>query len=337
MSVIVFVAIAVVMTLAAVAVVVLPMVAGKADASPVAAVVSALVIPAAVVLLYAGVSEYPWSAQGGLASPIVTDRVDITALTDAVAQSPQDVNRWVSLGDGYFALERFADAQEAYRRAISLSGGGDDALRLALAEASIMTDRNALQGQAGQIVDDVLVRDPFNPKALWYGALAALGRGDTETAKQRWSKLLELSPPPRIREVIEQQLASLGAAPTAATTAPSAVRIPVRITLRADMSQRVKPGAPLFLIARGSAGGGPPLAVVRRNTPTLPLELEISDADSMMPGQSIGARGEVRLIARLANNGDAIAAPGDVFGEAIWRPAANTAQRLEILMDQITP
>lgn len=345
MSVIAFLSIAVLMTLAAVAMVIVPMLRGGGN-SPVAAVVSALAIPAGVVLLYAIVSNYPWSGAPGAIPVPASDQVavapladseEIATLKEALAQAPRDVQRWVSLGDAYLAQERFAEAREAYRQAIAVSGGGDDALRLSLAEASILADRNALMGEAGQIIDDVLFRDPFNPKALWYGGMAALGRGDTDTAVKRWSKLLELSPPPRIRQIIEQQLAGLGASVPAAgsgsTPAPGP-RIPVRVALQPELAGRVKPGAALFLIARDSAAKGPPLAVVRRDAVTLPLDLEISDADSMVPGRSLAGLAEVRLVARIANDGEALAAPGDVFGEATWRPAAG---RVEILIDKVTP
>lgn len=345
MTVSLFLVFAVIMTLSAVAVIVIPLFREKSGGSPVAAVVSALVIPAVVALLYVAVSNYPWSTPGIAATPpagpraadATADTAEITALKDAVAQAPQDVARWVNLGDGYMAQERFSDARDAYRQAISLSRGGDDALRLAMAEASILADRNTLLGEAGQIIEDVLGRDPFNPKALWYGGMAALGRGDAQTAKAHWTKLLTLSPPPRVRQVIEQQLALLGASPGAAAAPPSEVRIPVTISMKAELAQRVKPGAALFLIARETAGEGPPLAVVRRTSPTFPLDLEISDADSMVPGRHLGGRSEIQLIARLANDGEALPASGDVFGEVVWRPAATQAGRLAILMNQVTP
>ena len=339
-----FLAIAVLMTLLAIAVVIVPLFREDTDRSPIAAIASALTIPAAVVLLYAVTSNYPWPWIGtGTTDPAVqapsvpvADTADIAALKAAIAEAPQDASLWSRLADEYLAQERFSEAREAYREAISRSGGGDDALRLALAEASILTDRNALLGEAGQIIDDVLYRDPFNPKALWYGGMVAIGRGDTETAKSHWLKLLGLSPPPRIRQIIEAQLAQLGVQ-TSPASPDSDLSIPVRVSLEPGLSKRVKPGATLFLIARAADAAGPPLAVIRRDTPTLPLDLEISDADSMVAGRGLAGQTEIKLVARLANNGEALAATGDVFGEVTWRPDADKAGRLEILMNQVSP
>ena len=342
---IVFLFAAVAMTLLAVALVVVPLFREKSAPAPVAAVLAALAIPAAVTLLYAAVSSYPWSLTAGrndgagTEQSAAADSPEISALKERVQKTPDDAAGWVSLGDAYLAQERFADARDAYREAIPLSGENRDDLLLAFAEASILLDRQALMGEAGQIIDQVLSRKPMNPKALWYGGMAALGRGDTATAMSRWRKLLELSPPTQVRQIIEQQLASLeGGAPGVAGDAPresSGTRIPVRVAVKPELAGRIKAGAALFLIARAPGAAGPPLAVVRRNSASLPLDLEISDADSMVPGRSLAGLAQVKLTARIANDGQPLAAPGDVFGEALWSPGSGSGAPLQILMDQI--
>jgi cytochrome c-type biogenesis protein CcmH len=331
---------AVVLTAIAVTLVVVPLIRGPAERAPVAGIVAALAIPAAVTLLYAGISSYPWSAVSArsVATVAAGDSPDIVALKGQIARQPGDATAWIRLGEAYLSEERFGDAREAYRQALHAGAENDDKLRLAFAEASILADQNAVVGEAGRIVDDVLSRDPGNPKALWYGGMAALGRGDTATASLRWSKLLELSPPPRIRQILEQQLAGLNAGPQAASSAATgsgdSTRIPVRISIKPELAPRIQPGAALFLIARAPGAAGPPLAVVRRKAASLPLDLEISDADSMVPGRTMGGLPEVKLTARLANDGEALPAPGDVFGEATWRPGSGGGP-LQITMDQV--
>lgn len=331
-----FLLVAVPLTMAAAALVAVPLVRRSPERAPIAAVLVALAIPACAALLYAGISTYPW--QTIAAAPTSRDSPAISALKERVDQAPADTQAWVDLGDGYAAAERFADARDAYREAIRLSGGGDDNIRLAFAEASILLDRSALTGEAGQIVDEVLARDPVNAKALWYGGMAALSQGNADVARARWSRLLELSPPPQVREVIEQQLARLsgsGEGEQARMDPGSATRIPVLVTVRPELAGRIRPGASLFLIARDPGGTGPPLAVVRRTAATLPMDLEISDADSMVPGRTMAALSEIKLTARMANGGDALAAAGDVFGEVLWNRSSASGARVELEMDQI--
>jgi cytochrome c-type biogenesis protein CcmH len=336
-----FLAAAIIATLGAAAVIVVPLFRDKSSPAPVAAVFTAFAIPAVALLLYATINSYPWGMGGTGITPATTagaDTAEISALKQRLAQAPGEQTDWVSLGDAYIGEERFAEAREAYREAIRL-GGANDGLRLAFAEASILADREALAEEAGRIIDEVLSRQPENPKALWYGGMAALGRGDTAVAQARWGKLLQLSPPPQVRQIIEQQLAAIEkpANAPAQGQAASATRIPVRITVKPELAERIRPGAAVFLIARTPGASGPPLAVVRRDAATLPLEVEISDADSMVPGRSMTGLAQINLTARVANDGEALAASGDVFGETVWSAAGQGEVRLQILMDQIVP
>jgi hypothetical protein len=44
---------------------------------------------------------------------------------------------------------------------------------------------------------------------------------------------------------------------------------------------------------------------------------------------------EIRLTARVANDGEAMPAPGDVFGEVSWRPQQPGSSPLPIVMDRV--
>lgn len=336
-----FLSVAVLLTLAAVAAVAVPLLRGPEGRAPVAAVCIAVAIPAAVVLLYAAVSSYPWLEirDAAMARPAVADSAATAELSERARRSPDDPQAWAALADAYVGEQRYADAREAYSQAMRASGGGDDELRLAFAETSIIVDRDALAGEAGAMVEDVLTRDPVNAKALWYGGMVALARNDVPAARLRWSRLLDLSPPPQVRQVIEQQLAALdngavagAAGAVAAGPEAEGARIPVRVSVDPKLAARIRPGAVLFLFARASGGAGPPLAVARRDAAGLPLETSLSDADSMMPGRSLSGLAELRVTARVANDGEALAAPGDVFGEAVWRGGTGP---LEIVMDRV--
>ncbi len=94
-----------------------------------------------------------------------------------------------------------------------------------------------------------------------------------------------------------QSAASPGAAPAAG--GPS-----VHLTLTLDRSAKSSPNAVLFIIARGAGEtAGPPAAVKRIMSPTFPLEIDLTIADSMM-GQPLPA--SIRIEARLDSDGDAM-------------------------------
>lgn len=307
-----FLAWSIVATLVAIACIAVPLMRRKEGHAPIAALVTALFLPVAVVLGYVTVSDYPWS-------------------------SPRDVNGWASMGDAYLAQGHVAQARDAYRQAMNL-GDADDDMIMAYVEAAVLTDSSALQGEPGNLIDEVLKRNSRHAKALWYGGIRSLGLGDVETAKSRWRQLLDLSPPPEVRKLLEQQLAALDA-PTATDSSANIQAgegaVSVRVRIAPELAGKVTPGATLFLIARAPGASGPPLAVVRRSPAELPLELVISDADRMAPGESLATLAAIQLTARLTNSGDAKAAIGDVYGETTWRSGPPSGQPTEILIDKV--
>jgi cytochrome c-type biogenesis protein CcmH len=332
---------AVALTVAAVAVVVVPLLrAGEEGASPAAAVGTALLIPVVALLAYVAASSYPWSEPPpDVAAPAAADGPALRALKDAVAREPGRFQSWSRLAEGLLVAERFPEAQLAFRRALELQGRQDTALLLAYAEAAVLADRNALGGEAGRLIEQVLVREPGNPKALWYGGMAAIGRGESEQAVTRWRSLLALSPPPAVQAVIEQQLARPGAPGPPAGAGQAGVAnagIVLRVSLAAQYAARAsRAGAAVFVFAREPGGAGPPLAAVRRAASELPLVVTLTDADSMVPGRSLAGHAELAITARLAADGEALPASGDVVGEASWR--AGSAGELAIVMDRELP
>lgn len=333
-----FIAIAVVLVLVAGIAVLWPLLRDPGDRAAIAAVVAALLLPGFVVFAYLGASNYDWSrppvpasaATGTAAGPGPLDEA-VGDLEARLAANPGDREGWLLLGSAYMALGRPDDAIRAYTTANGLAGGRDPDARLGIAEAQLLKDRAAINGEAGATIEAVLAEVPDNPKALWYGGLVAMARGDAAAAERRWTDLLARSPPPRIREIVEAQLAELrgeGAPPPPAATATTPV-VTVNVEIDPALRPALRAGAPLFVFVRDAAGG-PPLAVVRRESAALPLAVALSDADVMLPGRSLASLAAARVVARVANGGQPVAQPGDAFGEAEWRPGSGSEVRVRI-------
>ena len=64
----------------------------------------------------------------------------------------------------------------------------------------------------------------------------------------------------------------------------------------------------------------------------LPRVLRITDANAMLAGRTLSQLSRIKLIARVSNGGDALAQPGDVFGEALWAPGDGP---VDIVMNQV--
>ena len=330
----------------------------------------ALALPLGAVAFYSGVSNFPWDNPGAAAStPAGHGEGGAGSMTEVIQQlearlaaNPSDVEGWQMLGRTYLVTGAVTKAVTAYEKANELTAGGNPALQLDLAEALILTDDPAVQDRAKKIVDAALEADSNNGKALWYAGVIALRADDKETAKARWSKLLEQNPPDEIRQIVSEQLSALGvqvpamaAAPPAAMggasggamgggmgqaaggEAPAASGRTLRIAVSVDpkVADKLKPGTPLFVSARQPGIPGPPLAAVRITSDELPTTVVLSDANSMIEGRDLSSVDDVEVVARVAFGGTAVTASGDLVGKVQQKKGG--AENVAIVIDQVAP
>jgi len=337
-----FLLVGVLLVLVAATLVAAPLLRGGWRSHAPAALLAVVSIPVITFLVYGVVSNHEWQAAGQFPAGVPESTPETGSLEAAVVsletrlrENPGDEEGWLLLGSSYLNLGRPAEAAKAFERALTISGGRNMVARLNLAEAQVLQNPDALSGAAGAEIEAIATAEPRNPKALWYGGLRALAIGDAGLARSRWGTLLELSPPERIRQIIEAQLQQLGDAGVQAG-APGSVAAPgaaagevapagnsdrsldLQVSLSPELRATVTADAPLFVFVRDPARPGPPLAVVRRRAGDLPASLRISDADVMLPGSSLASLREARVVARIAKGGDPVAQPGDIFGEAAW-------------------
>lgn len=114
-----------------------------------------------------------------------------------------------------------------------------------------------------------------------------------------------------------------GPAGQAAEPAPVAARLKVRVELAAALKDKVKPDDTVFIFARASNGPPMPLAAKRVTVAQLPIEVELSDADAMMPQMKLSQFAEVQLVARVSRAGQPTR--GEWIGQGAPLPSATQA------------
>jgi cytochrome c-type biogenesis protein CcmH len=330
-----------------------------------AAVTMMVVLPLAASAFYGATSNYPWDNPAALASDAAGHTqgggsiAKVTADLEArLAASPGDSEGWRMLGRTYLVSGRANDAVLAYQKASALSGGSNPEIQLDLAEALVLSGDPARQEQARGIIDAALAEDGSNQKALWYSGLLAQRSNDPETAKARWSKLLETNPPEEIRQILVAQLAELGVAvseeagpgvPAAmggnagggtgmageAPAASSGRTIRIAVSVDAALADKLKPGSVVFVSAREAGIPGPPLAAVRISSDDLPTTVVLSDANAMVEGRNLSSVDEVQVVARVAFGGTAVTASGDLLGESRHRKGAPAD--LAVVINKVSP
>jgi cytochrome c-type biogenesis protein CcmH len=333
-----------------------------APRSTAALVALALALPLAAAGLYSSISNFPWNNPMA-AAPVPAGHGEggagsmnevVQQLQARLAANPSDFEGWQMLGRTYLVTGEAAKAVAAYEKANEISGGQNPELQLDLAEALILTDNPAGQDRAKKIVDAALEADANNGKALWYSGVIAIRAGDNETAKARWTKLLEQDPPDEIRQIVSQQLTQLGVEvpamagtsggmsgamtpPAAPTDGKEAEGRTLRIAISVDpkVADKLKPGTALFVSARQPGIPGPPLAAVRLTSDQLPTTVVLSDANSMMEGRNLSSVDDVEVVARVAFDGTAVTAKGDLIGKVQQKKGG--AEDVAIVIDQVAP
>src|SRR5882757_2848580 len=344
-----FIVLAAVLALVGVALVAIPLV--KRDPkqlapAPWAALGAAAVLVVGSAILYASFSKWSWHAEPAADSP----QTMVAHLARKLERDPNDVNGWLLLGRSYIVLEQYPLALRSYQRADRLAGGKNADALVGEAEALTMSDEAELDGRAGRIIEQALVLDPNSGKALFFGAAAAVRRGDLALGKERFQKLLSMNPPEAIRPILQQQIDGLerrmagagdagvaapaggGASPggrassvsaaaasgTNAAAAENSAAVRVHIELSPELSKTAPDAAPLFVFVRDPAQPGPPLAA-KRLASRFPQTVELTPADSMVPGRVFAEGQSVQVVARIARSGNPLAGSGDPFGEVAYR------------------
>lgn len=277
----------------------------------------AVVVPAIAFALYQSLGTHRLAPAPASELPALVAELD-----ERLAQTPDDLQGWMLLGRSRVVLGDFTGAIDAWRNAQRISPE-DPTVLANLGEALVLADGTQLTGEAAWLFDAAIDADPRNPKALWYGGLAAEARGDDALATERWHALLALDPPDVLRTVIERRLAAAD---------PAAWRINIEVAL-GDGLDEPRPGATLFVTAHATdATSGAPLAAVRVPIGTWPMQLSLTEAAAMLPDVALSGRDALRIVARVSRSGTAERAPGDLIGRADWRRGE---ARVRILLDEV--
>jgi cytochrome c-type biogenesis protein CcmH len=304
--------------------------------------VLALVVPLGALGLYRHMSGYPFDAPAAaVAGPPHSIEEMIEKLESRLKAHPDDVDGWLMLGRSESVQKNVPKAVEAFRQAYTVSKGENVEAMVSYAEALFSMDQATIRGEAGELVEKVLARDPLNPKGLWYGGVRAAVANDLELARSRWLKLLPLDLPPDVKSMVAQQIrdadtalgrtkdveldrlvaANKDSSPAPSEAAPpapaqaSGTGLRVHVDIAPQVRGKVPAGALLFVLARDPSQPGPPFAVKRFAAAALPMDVELSEQDAMMPGRTLKDAHHLVVVARYSRSGMPQQQSGDLYGE----------------------
>ncbi|TMH02038.1 MAG: c-type cytochrome biogenesis protein CcmI [Betaproteobacteria bacterium] len=112
----------------------------------------------------------------------------VESLAQRLKQRPGDADGWVLLAHSYQALERFADAADAYAHADALIPN-NASLLADYADTLAMAQDRRLEGAPAALIQRALAIDPKHKKALALAATVALETRDLDTSIAYWRRL----------------------------------------------------------------------------------------------------------------------------------------------------
>ncbi|MCQ9471926.1 c-type cytochrome biogenesis protein CcmI [Pseudomonas alliivorans] len=237
-----------------------------------------------------------------------TSLADMTRrLERAVQAQPDSSESLYFLARSYMAQNRPGDAARMFERAAALAGRPPELLGQ-WAQALYFASDKHFTPQVQALTDEALRADPKEVTSLGLLGIAAFETERYQAAVDYWTRLLNALPAQDpSRSALEGGVArardNLNAGAKPALAANRLASIKVRVDLAPALKDKVQPRDSVFIFVRAIDGPPAPLAVKRITVAELPAEVELSDADAMMPQLKLSNFPQVQLVARVSRAG----------------------------------
>lgn len=275
----------------------------------------------------------------------------VSGLQIRLKENPEDVEGWMLLSRTYKSMQRYPEAVEALEKALEVAPDDPSVMvELAEAWVYVSPD-GRIGDNSLSMLQRALVIDPGQQKALWLLGMAAAQQGEFEYAIEQWETLLaSMEPGSDVASTVQSQIdqarqamaapaATAGIEPTASEPAASEPAVEqaasevstvaetvvatsaedsswqgtkLNITAGDALPAGLAAETVLYVMVRTpGVAMGPPIGVRRVIGPSLPMEITITDRDSMLKERMISSEAEIQLQARLSRSGSPAPAPGD--------------------------
>lgn len=292
--------------------------------------VLALALPMASIGLYFQVGEYQVIENPALATIAQpnnqTSQMDMTldqmveVVKERLQKNPDDARGWFVLGKTMMEKGSFDKAVTAFQRTLDLTGDQESNVLFSLADALSMQNDGLMMGEPEAIIQQGLKVSPQDPTGLWLAGLAAEQRQDYKASFDYMAKLLPLvansaesiSEVKRFIALLQDQDPTLVVLPKESIQNPN---VKVSVSLADEFKTQVVSNNVVFIYAKAASGPPMPLAVKRLAVSDLPITVELSDADAMMPSMMLSSFEDIIIGARVSKSGNPVAQPGDLYIE----------------------
>jgi cytochrome c-type biogenesis protein CcmH len=288
-------------------------------------------------------------------------QAEITAMVETLAQrmkeKPDDPVGWTMLANAYSALQRFPEADQAYKKATALTPNNAQLLA-DHADVLAMIQGRSAAGEPLKLIERALAIEPNNLKALALAGSAAFERKDFPAALGYWGKARKLAPEGEFSSSLDASIAEIkqaapgavamvmGGMPAAPVVPPASAPVTVAasatsaaitgtVSLAPALLARAAPTDTVFIFARAAEGPRMPLAIVKKQVSDLPFTFQLDDSTAMSPQMKLSNFADVVVGARISKSGQATPTAGDLTGQSAPLKTGGAAVTLRI--DSVQP
>ena len=259
----------------------------------------------------------------------------IGELKQRLAKKPNDLQGWLLLARSYTIQNKPVDARDAYAHALNLSPDNADILVAWVQADSMARPDHLIEGKARKRLEKALQINPQNQRGLWLMGISNYQAGHFVDAALTWRRLLVLlTPDSDVADSVTRQIAMANARAAGKTQAEAeallqpqqaaggdkaddkadAAQIVVKVSLSPSLKSKVRADDTLFVYAHAAEGPPMPLAIKRLKASALPATVTLTNAMGMVPGHDLASTSEIVLTARISRNGQATPRSGDLEG-----------------------
>lgn len=297
-------------------------------------IVAVITVPALTILLYLllgkpeGLNPSAQTAGANQSQGVTRAQIEamVAGLEQKLKTQPNDAKGWAMLANSYGVLGRFQDSAAAYGRATALTPNNAQLLA-DYADVLAMSQGKNFQDEPEKIIQQALLVDPANIKALALAGSAAFQRKDYNAAIDYWQRLVKLLPADS--DFMRSVSGSIAQAKKLSIQAPADAQAPENqiqpavvnatvsgsVNLAPAFKARVADTDTVFVFARNAdVLRGPPLAILRKTVKDLPLTFTLDDSMAIMPSMKLSSASRIVVGARISKTGNATSSPGDLEG-----------------------
>lgn len=244
---------------------------------------------------------------------------------------PASAQAWGRLADVYQALNLYENASHSYRMALKYNPEHSP-FQTQLTYCEVMLNDGKVSKTHVEQLEEILKHSPTDKGALNLLALYAFQREEFQNAIRIWDQILLNSEnvsdneKQAIKQAIRQAKENLGIA--------SSFSIDIELNIPEQVEKALSESAVLFVIAKDPLKGSMPIAVKKLAVRPFPNQVNLSDDDVMMAGNTLQSMEKVNLIARISKSGDPMPKSGDFQGEANEVTLAGNQNKAVILINK---